>query len=174
MVASFTVRGHPTITAPSGWSLVRSDSNGNVMTLATYERVAGSSESAAYTWSFSSSQAAAGGIVAYGGVDTRSPIVASGGRVTVDLVTAITAPSLSATGGGQVVLGLFGISTSTSISAPIGLSEHVDVASSAGTYKATMELSDLTAGSAGPTGDKVATAGNHGANIGQLVILRAA
>ena len=56
MVASISVRPNTaTITAPSGWTLVRRTDNANTNpnSLATYYRTAGSSEPTTYTWSFS-------------------------------------------------------------------------------------------------------------------------
>ena len=73
MVASIAVRPNTaTITAPSGWTLVRrtDNTNSNPNSLATYYKVAGSSEPTSYTWTLGSSAGAAGGIQSFSGVNT--------------------------------------------------------------------------------------------------------
>ncbi|HLJ09259.1 MAG TPA: Ig-like domain-containing protein, partial [Acidimicrobiia bacterium] len=70
MVAGIGIRGAPSITAPAGWSLVRTDAAGTYTTQAIYDRVVTASEPASYTWSFSGSVPAAGGISDYQGVNT--------------------------------------------------------------------------------------------------------
>src|SRR5574338_1038351 len=53
LVAAVTVRGAPTITAPSGWTLIRSDASGTALSQALYRKVAGGSEPSSYAWTFS-------------------------------------------------------------------------------------------------------------------------
>jgi hypothetical protein len=67
-----------TVTAPSGWTLQNStaDPGGKVRDV-LYWRVAGSSDPTNWTWTFSSSVKASGGIGAYAGVDQTSPVDAS-------------------------------------------------------------------------------------------------
>jgi hypothetical protein len=170
MVAALDVRGGPTITAPAGWTLVRLDINGTVVRQAVYYRVA-SSEPASYTWTFSSSQAAAGGIAAFAGVDTATPIAAHGGQVNPSS-TSITAPSITA-GAGSMLLGIFGTGPATAITPPAGMTERWEAKSTLGTYKATSEAATELWGG-GATGVRVATAANAGANVGQLVALKPA
>jgi len=60
-----------TVTAPpSGWQLVQSRANGTSVKSLLYIRVATNSDANSYTWTFTPSQDAAGGIVSYGGVAT--------------------------------------------------------------------------------------------------------
>ncbi|HLF79735.1 MAG TPA: RHS repeat-associated core domain-containing protein [Dehalococcoidia bacterium] len=77
MVASIAVRPKTAvITPPSGWTLVRrsNNSNSNTNSLAVYTKVAGSSEPSSYTWTFDTSTGSAGGIQAFSGVDTTTPV----------------------------------------------------------------------------------------------------
>ena len=62
-----------TLTPPSGWTLVRRTDNGTALGQAIYYRFAGGSEPTSYTWTFSSSTVAAGGIARYTGVDPTTP-----------------------------------------------------------------------------------------------------
>ena len=81
LIGAISSRGLPTITPPAGWTLIRGDVNTVVMTQALYVHVAGGSEPATYSWSFSSSvTAVVGGISTYTGVDTGNPIDTSGGQ----------------------------------------------------------------------------------------------
>ena len=50
LVASLDVRGTPTVTAPAGWTLVRSDASSGTMTKATYWHLVGPSDPGPYAW----------------------------------------------------------------------------------------------------------------------------
>src|SRR5260221_522308 len=71
MVAHVIVRtAGNAIAAPAGWNPVLRQDSSSSMATATYEKVAGSSEPASYTWSFSIAGEASGGIASYIGVNT--------------------------------------------------------------------------------------------------------
>jgi hypothetical protein len=169
-VMAIASRGAPTITAPAGWTAVRTDTNGTVMKQAVYRHVVGASEPAGYTWILSSAQAAAGGIVAYGGVSTVSPVDTSGGQANGSSTT-VTAPSVTTSKPGTQLVGFFGTGSATAFTAPSGMTERGDVASSAGTFKVTLEGADVSRSAAGATGTRAAAAANAAANVGQLVAL---
>jgi hypothetical protein len=171
-LASVTVRGSPAITAPVGWTLVRSDQSGFTIKQAVYWHLVGSSEPADYTWTWSPAQGASGGIAAYGGVNTTTPIDASSGQTGSG--TAITAPTVTTTVAGTMLVGFFGTSAPATATPPSGMSERFDVFSSAGTYRAASEGADQTLSAAGASGSRTATASLSAANIGQLVALKPA
>jgi Bacterial Ig domain len=173
LLAAIDVRGGPAITAPAGWTFVRMDANGTVIRQAVYWKVATSAEPASYTWTFSASQAAAGGIAAFEGVDTANPIDAHGGQVNASS-KSITAPSITTTVANAMVAGFFGTGPATTVTPPAGMTERWEAVSTAGTYKATSEAATALQASAGATGTRIATAANAGANVGQLVALRPA
>jgi calcineurin-like phosphoesterase family protein len=169
MLASIDVIGVPGILPPSGWTLIRDDANGTSLTKATYYRVAGPSEPLSYTWRLSVPRAAAGGIVAYTGVDDSAPIDASSGFVNASS-TAIKAPSVLATAPFERLVGLFGIASATTVTPPLGMTERGEVTSTAGT-NVTAEISDAPREPSGRTGPRMATAANAGLSIGHLVAL---
>jgi len=172
MLAGISVRGTPNLTSPAGWTLVRLDlASGNTMRQAIYVKVA-ASEPANYTWTFSTGQAAAGGIVAYAGVDTATPIDAHSGKSGRGFT--IIAPSVATTVNGAMIVGFFGHTTNTTITAPGGMTERYDVASTAAPYFITSEGCDVLQPTAGASGDKIATAGTQAVSVGQLVALRPA
>ena len=175
MVAGISVRGNTTIAAPAGWTLVRLDATAEfIMRQAVYFKVA-ASEPANYTWTFNSNQAATGGIAAYSGVDTANPIDAHSGLVSnFARFATITAPSVTTTANGDMLVGFFGMADNVTIAPPAGMTERWDVASNAGAFFITSEGVDGLQPTAGPSGAKVATAPVKGWSIGQLVALRPA
>ena len=114
VLAAVSVRATPTITAPSGWSLVRRDSRGTAFTQAVYVHVAGASEPATYTFSFNSSQTAVGTIAAYSGVDNATPIAGNSGQANKSSA-AIIAPSITTPVSNTELVGFFGITGKTTI-----------------------------------------------------------
>jgi hypothetical protein len=165
LIAGLFVRGAPTVTPPSGWTLIRQDGSAY-----SYVRVAGGSEPSSYKWTFPENHSAVGGIGAYSGVDAVTPVQASNGQVNTKSVS-VTAPSVTTTRPGTMVVGVFGVKRKTTIKRPAGMAERVDVASTNDTKNATTELSDLLVASPSATGSKVATAGAAGGNSGQLIAL---
>jgi len=173
LLAGISARGNPNFVAPSGWTLVRLDISGFVMRQAVYYKVATASEPTSYTWTWSGAQAAAGGILAYTGADTVSPIDVQNGAVSsTSSGKTIVAPSVTTTGAGDMLVGFFGVANNTSVAPPTNMTERFDVVSNAGTYPVVCEASDQLLGAAGPTGDRTATSGTTGWSIGQLVALR--
>jgi hypothetical protein len=165
MVAGLFVRDAPLLTPPAGWTLVRQDGSAY-----SYVHVAGGSEPSSYQWTFPANHTAAGGIVAYTGVDTVTPIQASTGQENGKSVN-LTAPSATTTKPGTMVIGFFGVMKQTSVTRPGGMKERVDVASTNDTKNATAEMAEQLFATPSNTGDKVATAAAAGTNSGQLIAL---
>ncbi len=175
MVSQITVRGGTgtTITPPAGWTLIRSDStSGNEIKQSAYYLVVGISEPNSYTWTFNSSQKASGGIATYSGVDNTNPIDTHGGQANPSS-TLITAPSVTTTVASTMLVGLFGTATVPTITAPSGMAERWNVASTMGasSMRTRSEGADATFAGPGATGSKNATSGPAALNIGQLVAL---
>jgi methionine-rich copper-binding protein CopC len=174
LLAAVATRGAPTITAPAGWALVRQDANASTMRQAIFVRIAGASEPASYTFTLSSAQSAAGGVVAYTGVNATTPVDVHGGQLNASS-TAITAPSITTTGANRMIVGFFGAPVLTSMTPPGGMTERYDqTVPTTNTYKVTSGAADQAVAAAGATGTRVATAVNASANIGQLVALNPA
>jgi hypothetical protein len=173
MLALIDARGNPNFTPPTGWTLLRMDISGFTLRQAVYYKVATSSEPASYTWTLSNSQAAAGGILAYTGVNTANPIDAHSGAISsASSGKNVVAPSVTTDVNGAMIVGLFGVANNTSCTPPSGMTERFDVVSNAGTYPMAAEAADGAQATAGATGDRVAVSGTTGWNIGQLVALR--
>jgi hypothetical protein len=144
------------------------------MRQAIYVRVAGGSEPASYTFTLSSAQSAAGGIAAYIGVNTATPVDAHGGQVNASS-TSITAPTISTTVAGDRLVGFFGTASLTTVTPPASMTERFDqTVPSTNAFKVTSEAVDQVIAASGPTGTRVALAANAAANVGQLVALKPA
>ncbi|MGH2784277.1 MAG: Ig-like domain-containing protein [Actinomycetota bacterium] len=175
MLAGISVRGDTTITAPSGWALVRLEATSEfVLRQAVYVKVA-ASEPSSFTWTFNGNQAASGGIAAYSGVSTSNPIDVHSGRVlNYPRYATITANSVTTTVNNAMLVGFFGMANNVTIAPPPGMTERWDVASNAGAYFVTQEGTDAIQAAAGASGTKTATASVAGWSIAQLIALRPA
>jgi type IV pilus modification protein PilV len=81
MVAAFAIQGKPGVRVPTGWTLIRETLGKNSYEQATYFKVAGSSEPASYTFQpISGSYKMRGGVAAYSGVDTATPVDKEGAK----------------------------------------------------------------------------------------------
>ena len=171
LLAAVAVRGQPAITPPAGWTLVRQDVNGTTMRQAVFVHIAGS-EPGPYTFTFASAQSAAGGIVAYSGVDTSDPVDVHGGQLNA-ASTSMTAPSVTTTGPDRMLIAFFGLPALSSMTPPGGMTERYDVTvPSTNTYKVTTGSADQSVAATGATGTRVAVAANSAASLGQTVALR--
>ena len=108
LIAAIAIRGGTNvgaITKPSAsWTLLDRIDSVTALTLNVYSLVAGGSEPASYTWSWSSgNQKSAGFIQAFRGVDTATPIDAHAGQSeSVASASTHTAPSVTATYGNEM------------------------------------------------------------------------
>lgn len=184
MIAAIAVRpSSATITAPSGWTLVRRTDNAGPTdsnSLAVYSRVAGAIEAANYAWTFSASTGAAGGIQSFSSVDTANPIELENGAATPSAL-AHTAPSLLTTVTGDMIVAHFtksGAGTWTPPPAGGGMpvfTESFDVQIGAGAAGQSLEGTRAVQPAAGATGTKTATgSANADAGVTHILALRPA
>jgi hypothetical protein len=169
LVAAIEVRGRPTITAPGGWHRIRLDANGTVVSLATYMRVVGADEPATHRWEFSRSGASAGILLAVRGA-SGEPLGDAAGRMSAK-DGPIAGPDATADRQASLVLGIFGAARATTITAPAGMDEVAEVASTTGRYKATLEVA-VGASDPGTISGLVAAAGGRSANVAQVIVVR--
>jgi hypothetical protein len=174
LVADVVVNGGDaaTITAPSGWTLIRRTDNDTNTAMASYYKVAGSSEPSSYTWSIDSQTRAEGGITRYSGVDMSNPVDTSAGnfgRGTTATTSAITTASNN-----EGVIALYGFDVGNSgnyFSAPSGMTEKYDVSNSP--LGPSTAADDALQTSAGSTGSKTSTiSGGKARNwVSQIIAL---
>lgn len=170
MIAAIGVRpSTATISAPSGWTLVRRTDNGGSggasNSLAVFRRTAGASEPASYAWDVTGATQSVGGIQSFANVDISNPIDAEAGQITASALTHAT-PSITTSVAKTMLVTAHTFGTSTTWTAPSGMSEGFDrqfqpVASNEGQ---SIEASYALQSSAGSSGAKTATAsGGSGA-----------
>src|SRR5258706_3486540 len=128
MIAAISVRPYTaTITAPTGWTLVRRVNYTSLQTssLADYRRVATSSEASSFTWTFSGATYGAGGIQSFSGVDTTSPVNVENGQGTPEGMTHAT-PSVTTTVANTMLVTAHSFPSSTTWTPPSGMTEGFD------------------------------------------------
>jgi hypothetical protein len=160
----------PTITAPIGWTSIRTDTDpgNNTLKQQLWYRVA-NSEPANYTWTFSLSVKAAGAIVTYANANTGGPIDDKAGQGNASS-TSVTAPGVTTTKDSDTLLFLGSTNAGQAVSAPFGESQRV----SNGTNTPGLGVGDDLLGNAGATGNRTGSTNTAAVNIGQLVALVAA
>jgi hypothetical protein len=158
--------GSNTQVTPAGWTLVRRTNRGSDLGQAIFYRFATAAEPPSYTWTFSQSVIASGGILRYTGTSLAAPIVGSNGR-SGDSNT-LTAPGVDAVANSMLVT-FFGLKKKeTSLSTPSNMNARYHFES---TQDATILGADQPRG-AGPTGSRTSTAGHAATWVAQNVVLR--
>ena len=120
--------------APSGWTLIRTDSNSSCCRSGIYYKVATSSEPASYTWNIAGSETyGIGTIQVYRGADTTSPINAHGATTPIS-GTSYQAPSITTTVADTRLVTFFVARNGTATwTPPTGMTEAYDFRFSTGT-----------------------------------------
>ena len=128
IVASLAIRGGSgvTVATPAGWTNLRNTNNGTGVRLATFYRIAGASEPATYTFTFSNSQRAVGGISLFYGVRSSGVLDVNGATTTGNSATA-TANSITTTAANSVALAFYAIGRESAYSQPTGWTELYDM-----------------------------------------------
>ncbi len=160
MFASVSVsNSDATLTAPSGWTLVRSITD--TMLMSTYRKKAGTSEPSSYTWTTSINRRMSGGIVAFNGVNSSTPVQAENGAAEPNSTTSHSTPSITTTGSDTWLLAIYGDrhDNGSTWTPPSGMTEQWDEVSSYGDNdpsNAAYTVGPVSAGSQ----SKTATASN--------------
>jgi RHS repeat-associated protein len=166
-----------TITPPADWTLVRRTDNAapTANSLAVYYKVASGSEPASYAWSTSGASFTVGGVQAFSGVDTATPIDIENGQTTASSLTHAT-PSLTTTVANTMVVSSHAFASSRTWTPPSGMTESFDRPS--GSNNATglsIEGNRVLQPLAAATGAKTATAAGYAdAGNAHLLALRPA
>ena len=172
LITMIQTNGAPTITPPSGWSLViEQDRNSGVAHGYIYRKVAGGSEPADYTFSLSASGAFAWGCAAYTGVDNTTPVDVSASQEEASQAT-YTGPSATTTVADTMLLGIYGArGTNTWANHSASFTERLDTAYSA---NASCTVWDLAGGAAGAKGPYTVDLSVSGGGESFLVALKPA
>ena len=177
------------ICTPSGWTSIGRTSVNNRIAVQSFSRVATGAEAASYTWRFRTSNAACGGsmggvnagavggITAYAGVNTSSPIADWAGATRNG--TYVDAPSVSGAPANATVVRAFGNASNTPVT--VASASSTGVASSvawalvrqASTLDPAAASADADHAAAGATGTLRASNGTTGDRwAAQTIVLR--
>ena len=174
ILASLDLRGNPTVTTPTGWTLIRSDVAGTTMRKVTYRRIVAAGDPANVTWTFSRSTPATGVMLRYDGVSATAPIGNHDAIVVTNATQTLTAPAVTTTSPNSVVVALFGVARNTAISPDPRTTERAESGTTAGRYRVSGEAADLTAAQPGRVSQFAAGANtSQSTSIGQTVVLQA-
>ena len=156
--------------APSGWTLIRTDSNSSCCRSGIYYKVATSSEPASYTWNIAGSETyGIGTIQVYRGADTTSPINAHGATTPIS-GTSYQAPSITTTVADTRLVTFFVARNGTATwTPPTGMTEAYDFRFSTGTL--TTSSANASMAAAGATGTKTATLSSSAWGIAQIIAI---
>ena len=152
----FEKGSQPSITAPSGWTLIRRVNSGTNNGGACYHKIATASEPASYSWQFTAGPKRAGGIARYSGASATAPIHVSAGAASSSQSDQHTAPSVTTTLDNARVIVYYTSKKSCAYTPAAGTEERWDVPNTAGGLPSNM-LADFEQAGAGATGAKTAT-----------------
>lgn len=167
LVASIASDQTGTVTAPTGWNLIR-DTQGSGVRLLVYWKAATASEPANYTWTHATTGDMSAGIAAYKGIATDTPVDIENGQTTASSTTHAT-PDVTTT------VDCFIIASHASADAgiwtpPSGMAERVD--EGAGAEEVNLEISDVALVTPGATGTKTATSAQTATGVTHIMGIR--
>lgn len=160
-----------TITAPTGWTLIRRSNSGTDVALATYWKRSAPGDAETFTWTITSG-IAAGGIMAYVDANVDDPVDVSAEEATTPASVTATAPAATATVTRGYVLHAYGAKSGTVMAEPTTDDKRFDAESHDQAGQAGAMLSDLELTVAGATLAAEATLGVSAINIGQTIVLQ--
>lgn len=161
------------MTGPSGWTKIRADQNLTTMGQTLWVHTVASGDPTAWTWSFSSVQAAAGVIGAYSGVSSSAPVVTTAGQAN-DRSAVITAPAPAPFSSPTRVVAAFGIAQYVTINPDTPFTERGESSTPSTTYKVTVSLADASMAADTVMQPPSADASSIAASVGHVVVLRPA
>jgi len=166
--------GATTVTAPSGWTHVRTDTSGTAVTSTVYWKVAVAGEPAAvFSRPVLSSGEMVGGIVAYSGAHGTMPVAVAGSATGQGISATTSSLSTSAT---DVLVVHFLTKRQEDLPAPTGTTQRWRLMSGTGTDTEGVTAADEPFAGTGATASRTATssAGFWADWIAQSVVLRRA
>jgi hypothetical protein len=170
--------GLPAVTAaPSGWTQVLEQNDGNSIGTAVYYRVATSADVAGttnYTWSFQQSARSGGLIVAFSGVSTTSPVVASASQAN-GASGSYTAPSITPGVANTMLLALFAAdSGNVTMATPAGTTSAFAGSTGAGPNGIAIGAFYETLSASTATGQVQSSGNTSATNVGATLALQSA
>lgn len=157
-----------TLTVPAGWTLIRRTNQSSNVGMATYFRIATSSEPASYAFRASGKWAV--GISRISGADSNSPIAVSVGNSSGTSSNSVSAPSVTTTSPNQLVLAFYTNKKGATYTPASGTEERYDVPNSSGGFPSNMMATYVQSG-IGATEVRIATASEAETWAAQQVVI---
>ena len=158
LIAQISVKdGDPTFATPTGWTLLFSGEAGGAgdIGVGVFYKVAGASEPANHTFTWSDSKESAGAMARYSNVDTTTPIDAWANGTGND--SNPLAPDVTTTSTDTMLIRLFGSTDDETVTSPTGTTGRYDISGNG----ATSAGADATQAAAGATGTATFTIGSN-------------
>ena len=171
LIATVTIPAARAITAPAGWTHLRTDTRSSNLRQAVFYRFVASSEPPEYTWTFAHAAAAVGSVTGYRGVDPARPVDVHTGRSNGSS-TSIATSRITTRVDSAVVVGLFGIARDSAVGAPALMESLGGRSLVVGSQRLAVGIADLVRPIAGRAPVLTATVPAPAVSIGQLVALR--
>ena len=164
------------IASSAGWSRINGTNDAANLGVDVYWKLATAAEPASYPWTFTKSARIAGTIMAFRGVNTTFPILASGSRINTPASTTYTAPSISTGVVSNAMLVAIYARTNAAgaISAATGMTLINSLSSGGGASGLVTGASRLIQAAAGATGNKLSARNTSSTSLGMLVALNPA
>jgi hypothetical protein len=158
LVVSLSIAANRTITAPSGWTLVYNDLESSAPTrVATYYRVAGSSEPASYDWTVNIGTNFNASALRISGVNGTTPIDVSQNDTTA---SNSISPSVTTTGSDRLILRIFHMGRDRTFTQPTSHTKQTESAVGVACDQSTATITQSGAGATGTATWTVAGGGN--------------
>jgi RHS repeat-associated protein len=158
--------------APAGWNLADTASQTYTRTR-VWTRVAQTGDPASWTFTWSGTRGAAGGIAAYSGVDTTNPVMTSATYLQGAWVYNHTATGVTTTAPNSMLITAYGLRKGTTLTPPSGMTERWDRNSGTCSNCMTAALDDQLLGAAGTTGNRTSTSAGDTESSNITLALRA-
>ncbi len=175
MIAVLAQRGqnaNPVATS-AGWTRINGTNDGGTLGVDAYWKLATAAEPASYTWAMTLNARISGTISVFRGVNTATPVLASGTQVNAVASTTYTAPSIS-TGvvTNAMLIAIYARTNAAgAISAATGMTQINSLSSGGGAVGLVAGSSYLIQAAAGATGTKLSTGNTSNTSLGMLVAL---
>jgi hypothetical protein len=173
LIAVIDLRSSATVVPPGGWTEILSVQNRTALRQAAYWHVLSAGDPASYQWTWPGATVAGGSLLAYSGVDSLNPIDDSGSQLSGNSVV-MTAPPITTTVSGAVVLAIFGHAADGTIAVPAGLAARAFIAVTGPSAKLSLLVADETRASPGMVAARTTTASKSAVSIGSSIALRPA
>ncbi|WP_333695223.1 immunoglobulin domain-containing protein, partial [Flavobacterium sp.] len=155
-----------TVTAPSGWTLIRRSNQSSNIGMATYYKVATASEPTSYNWSINKKWAIGMSRISGATVSNLTSSESLGSSASRN----VTAPSITTTGANRLILCFYTNKKNSTYTPATGTTERYDVPNNSDGIPSNM-MASFVQTLVGATGDRTAVATDFETWVGQQIAI---